>query len=108
MSKMKSTKGPGGKGGGMADISQLFKAMNLNPSDLGGAAAGLNSKSKVNLNAMQSQLNRNMKMALAKERMHKKLEERRAEQAASAAATVATPANIDPSQMRHTVYQPAN
>jgi hypothetical protein len=36
--------------------------MNLNPSDLGGAAAGLNGKTKINMNAMQSQLNRNMKM----------------------------------------------
>jgi len=104
MSKMKSTKGPGGgKGGGMADFAQLFKAMNLNPSDLGGAAAGLNGKTKINMNAMQSQLNRNMKMALTKERMQKKLEERRAEQASATAS-----ASIDPSQMRHTVYQPAN
>jgi hypothetical protein len=85
MSKMKSS-GKGGKGGGgMADFAQIFKAMNLNPADLGGAAAGLSGKTKVNLNAMQAQMGRNMKMALAKERMHKKLDE-----------------------MQHRVYQPEN
>lgn len=97
MAKMKSSGGVGGKGGnGMADIAQLFKAMNLNP----GAAAGINSKSKLNLNAMQSELNRNMKMALTRERMQKKLEEKRAaEEAVVSAAS-------DPAKMRQSVYQP--
>jgi hypothetical protein len=95
MSKMKSGKGGKG-GGGMADFAQIFKAMNLNPADLGGAAAGLSGKTKVNLNAMQAQMGRNMKMALAKERMHKKLDERRTADAAAAAP------------MQHSVYQPAN
>lgn len=85
MSKMKSSGKVGKGGGGMADFAQIFKAMNLNPADLGGAAAGLGGKTKVNLNAMQAQMGRNMKMALAKERMHKKLEE-----------------------MQHRVYQPEN
>jgi hypothetical protein len=97
MSKMKSS-GKGGKGGGgMADFAQIFKAMNLNPSDLGGAAAGLSGKTKINLNAMQAQMGRNMKMALTKERMQKKLEERRAATAAKTAE-----------QLQHSVYQPAN
>ena len=91
MSKMKSS---GKSGGGMADFAQLFKAMNLNPSDLGGAAAGLNGKTKINMNAMQSQLNRNMKMALTKERMHKKLDEKRAAAAQQ--------------ELKHSVYQPPN
>ena len=91
MSKMKSS---GKSGGGMADFAQLFKAMNLNPSDLGGAAAGLNGKTKINMNAMQSQLNRNMKMALTKERMQKKLDEKR-----SAA---------EQQELKHSVYQPPN
>jgi len=95
MAKMKSSGGIGGKGGnGMADIAQLFKAMNLNPGAGGAAAAGINSKSKINLNAMQSELNRNMKMALTRERMQKKLEEKRAAE--------------DPSKMRQSVYQPEN
>jgi hypothetical protein len=95
MSKMKSS-GKGGKGGGgMADFAQIFKAMNLNPADLGGAAAGLSGKTKINLNAMQAQMGRNMKMALAKERMHKKLEERRA-------------ADVSVEPLQHSVYQPAN
>jgi len=93
MSKMKSS-GKGGKGGGMADFAQLFKAMNINPADLGGAAAGLSGKSKVNMNAMQAQLGRNMKMALAKERMQKKLDERKTADAAQ--------------PLQHSVYQPAN
>jgi hypothetical protein len=103
MSKMKSSGGKGAGGGGMADFAQLFKAMNLNPSDLGGAAAGLNGKTKINMNAMQSQLNRNMKMALTKERMHKKLDEKRA---AAAAATAATAASQK--ELKHSVYQPPN
>jgi hypothetical protein len=103
MSKMKSSGGKGAGGGGMADFAQLFKAMNLNPSDLGGAAAGLNGKTKINMNAMQSQLNRNMKMALAKERMHKKLDEKR-----SAAATAATAATAAQQELKHSVYQPPN
>jgi hypothetical protein len=97
MSKMKSS---GKGGGGMADFAQLFKAMNLNPSDLGGAAAGLSGKTKINMNAMQSQLNRNMKMALAKERMHKKLDEKRSGPAATATATT--------QELKHSVYQPPN
>ena len=101
MSKMKSSGGKGAGGGGMADFAQLFKAMNLNPSDLGGAAAGLNGKTKINMNAMQSQLNRNMKMALAKERMHKKLDEKRSA-AATATATAAQ------QELKHSVYQPPN
>lgn len=103
MSKMKSSGGKGAGGGGMADFAQLFKAMNLNPSDLGGAAAGLNGKTKINMNAMQSQLNRNMKMALTKERMHKKLDEKRAAAAAAAAASAAAP-----QELKHSVYQPPN
>jgi len=99
MSKMKSSGGKGAGGGGMADFAQLFKAMNLNPSDLGGAAAGLNGKTKINMNAMQSQLNRNMKMALTKERMQKKLDEKR-----SAAAAAAQPQH----ELKHSVYQPPN
>lgn len=100
MSKMKSS---GKGGGGMADFAQLFKAMNLNPSDLGGAASGLNGKTKINMNAMQSQLNRNMKMALAKERMHKKLDEKR-----SVAATSSTTATAATQELKHSVYQPPN
>jgi len=100
MSKMKSS---GKGGGGMADFAQLFKAMNLNPSDLGGAASGLNGKTKINMNAMQSQLNRNMKMALAKERMHKKLDEKR-----SVVATSSTPATDATQELKHSVYQPPN
>jgi hypothetical protein len=101
MSKMKSS---GKSGGGMADFAQLFKAMNLNPSDLGGAAAGLNGKTKINMNAMQSQLNRNMKMALTKERMQKKLDEKR-----SAVATATATAAAQPQQeLKHSVYQPPN
>jgi hypothetical protein len=99
MSKMKSSGGKGAGGGGMADFAQLFKAMNLNPSDLGGAAAGLNGKTKINMNAMQSHLNRNMKMALTKERMQKKLDEKR-----SAAAAAAQPQH----ELKHSVYQPPN
>jgi hypothetical protein len=105
MSKMKSSGGKGAGGGGMADFAQLFKAMNLNPSDLGGAAAGLNGKTKINMNAMQSQLNRNMKMALAKERMHKKLDEKRSSAATATATATATAA---PQELKHSVYQPPN
>jgi len=106
MSKMKSSGGKGAGGGGMADFAQLFKAMNLNPSDLGGAAAGLNGKTKINMNAMQSQLNRNMKMALAKERMHKKLDEKRS--AAAATAITAATATAAQQELKHSVYQPPN
>ena len=101
MSKMKSSGGKGAGGGGMADFAQLFKAMNLNPSDLGVAAGGVNGKTKINMNAMQSQLNRNMKMALTKERMQKKLDEKRS--AAAAAATAASQ-----QELKHSVYQPPN
>jgi hypothetical protein len=73
--------------------------MNLNPSDLGGAAAGLNGKTKINMNAMQSQLNRNMKMALTKERMQKKLDEKRSAAAAAAQSQ---------QELKHSVYQPPN
>jgi hypothetical protein len=109
MSRMKSSGGKGAGGGGMADFAQLFKAMNLNPSDLGGAASGLNGKTKINVNAMQSQLNRNMKMALAKERMHKKLDEKRAAAATATATSTATAtATMTTQEMRHSVYQPPN
>ena len=107
MSKMKSSGGKGAGGGGMADFAQLFKAMNLNPSDLGGAAAGLNGKTKINMNAMQSQLNRNMKMALTKERMHKKLDEKRSAAATSTTAATAT-ASQPQQELKHSVYQPPN
>ena len=108
MSKMKSSGGKGAGGGGMADFAQLFKAMNLNPSDLGGAAAGLNGKTKINVNAMQSQLNRNMKMALAKERMRKKLDESRSAAAAAAATASVSAVAQSQQELKHSVYQPPN
>jgi hypothetical protein len=108
MSKMKSSGGKGAGGGGMADFAQLFKAMNLNPSDLGGAAAGLNGKTKINMNAMQSQLNRNMKMALAKERMHKKLDEKRSSASTASTSSTAATATASPQELKHSVYQPPN
>ena len=110
MSKMKGSGGGKGKGG-MGDIAQLLKSMNLNMGDLGGlgGGGGGGGKTKVNMGAMQSQLGRNLKMAQSKERMQKKLEEHRA--AALAAAVDAAKQQAkqqqqqQAKQMKHSVYQ---
>lgn len=103
MSKMKGSGGVGKGKGGMGDIAQLLKSMNLNMGDLGGLGGG--GKAKVNLGAMQSQLGRNLKMAQSKERMQKKLEEHRAAALVAAAAAAAAAAKQQPKQMKHSVYQ---
>jgi hypothetical protein len=105
---MTKMKGSGGKGG-MGDIAQMLKSMNLNMGDLagfGGGGAG-GGKTKVNLGAMQSQLGRNFKMAQNKERMQKKLEEHRAA-AAAAAAAAEKQQQQQLKQMKHSVYQAAD
>ena len=113
MSKMKGSGGGGGKGG-MADIAQLLKSMNLNMSDLGGLGGGAGGgKAKVNLGAMQSQLGRNFKMAQSKERMLRKMEERRTAAIAAAASAAKQQQQQhqqqqqkqQPKQMKHSVYQ---
>ena len=114
MTKMKGSGGKSGKGG-MGDIAQLLKSMNLNMSDLaglGGGSAG-GGKTKVSMGAMQSQLGRNFKMAQSKERMQKKLDEHRAAAlaaatAAAAAAAAPTKQQQQPKQMKHSVYQTAD
>jgi len=106
MAKMKGS-GGGGKGG-MGDIAQLLKSMNLNMGDLGGLVGGGGAKAKVNLGAMQSQIGRNLKMAQSKERMQKKLEEHRAAALAAAAAAAAKQQQQPLKQMKHSVYQVAD
>jgi hypothetical protein len=112
---MTKMKGSGGKGmGGMGDIAQLLKSMNLNMGDLAGLGGGSGggSKTKVNLGAMQSQLGRNFKMAQSKERMQKKLDEHRAAAlqaaAAAAAAVQQQQAQPPPKQMKHSIYHSAD
>jgi hypothetical protein len=103
MNKMKAGGGKGGKGG-MGDFAQILKSMNLGAGDLGGLGS-LGGKTKVNFGAMQSQLGRNMKMAQSKERLQRKLEERRA--AALVAAATSTHQQ-EPKEMKHSVYKPSD
>ncbi len=108
MNKMKA--GSGGKGGkgGMGDFAQILKSMNLGAGDLGGLG-GLGGKTKVNFGAMQSQLGRNMKMAQSKERLQRKLEERRsAALVAANAATQQQQQQQQPKEMKHSVYKPSD
>ena len=64
--------------GGMADMAKMAASMGL---------GGKNSK--MNMGAMQSHLNQNIKTAKMKERMQQKLEQRKAEAQAAAAAAAA-------------------
>jgi hypothetical protein len=57
--------------GGMADIQKMFSQFNI---------PGLSKGSKVNVNAMESQLNKNIKHAKMKERIKAKLEAKHAKQ----------------------------
>jgi hypothetical protein len=77
MADMLKKMGMDGGMGGMADIAKMAASMGL---------GGKNSK--LNMGAMQSHLNQNIKTAKMKERMQQKLEQRKAEaqQAAAAAA----------------------
>ncbi len=66
---------------GMDNIEKMFSKMG--PAGMGGMASmmsnmmgGLGGKGKVNVGAMESALNKNLKMAKAKERMKAKLEEK--------------------------------
>ena len=74
LKKMGMDGGMGGMGG-MADIAKMAASMGL---------GGKNSK--LNMGAMQSHLNQNMKTARMKERMQQKLEQRKAEAQQAAAA----------------------
>jgi hypothetical protein len=66
--------------GDMGDIAKMAASMGL-----GGKGA------KLNMGAMQSHLNQNMKMAQTRERMQQKLEQRKAEAQKAAAAAQAKP-----------------
>lgn len=112
MNKMKAGGGKGGKGGmgGMGDLAQILKSMNLGGADLGGLAGMMGGKTKVNLGAMQSQLGRNMKMAQNKERLQRKLEERRVAALVAAAASTHQQQQQQqpPKEMKHSVYKPSD
>jgi hypothetical protein len=56
---------------GMGDIQKIFSQFNI---------PGMNKGSKVNVNAMESQLNKNIKHAKMKERIKSKLEAKHAKQ----------------------------
>jgi hypothetical protein len=58
---------------GMSNIGQMFGDMGMP----GGIPPGLNKKSKINVNAMKSHLERNIKNAKTKENIQKKAEERK-------------------------------
>lgn len=62
---------------GMDNIQQMFSKMG--PGGLGGLMSGLGKGGKVNVGAMESALNKNLKMAKAKERMKAKLEEKQSQ-----------------------------
>ena len=112
MNKMKAGGGKGGKGGmgGMGDLAQILKSMNLGGADLGGLAGMMGGKTKVNLGAMQSQLGRNMKMAQNKERLQRKLEERRVAALVAAAASTHQQQQQQqpPKEMKHSVDKPSD
>ena len=65
---------------GMGDMSKIFSQMGI---------PGLDKNTKVNMGAMEAQMNKNMKMAQMKERMRAKSEQKA--QATSAQATSSTP-----------------
>jgi len=73
---------------GMNNLASMLSKMGMNVP--GGMGSG-----KVNLGAMQSQLNKNMKQAQMRERLLKKVQDKQAA-AAAAAASVAS-ANTKPS-----------
>jgi len=83
MAKMKSMPG-------MNNLAGMLSKMGMNMPGMGGAGGG--GGGKVNFGAMQSQLNKNMKQAQMRERLLKKVQEKQAAAATSAAAT-AIPAN---------------
>jgi hypothetical protein len=62
---------------GMSNIQNMLKQMGL-PADLSNLG-NLSGKTKVNVNAMQSQLERNIKMAQTKEKMRKRAMERQSQ-----------------------------
>ena len=69
---------------GMGDMSKIFSQMGI---------PGLGKNTKVNMGAMESQMNKNMKTAKMKERMRAKFEQK----TATTAANAATPdANVKP------------
>jgi hypothetical protein len=69
---------------GMGDMSKIFSQMGI---------PGLGKNTKVNMSAMESQMNKNMKTAKMKERMRTKFEQK----TATTAANAATPdANVKP------------
>jgi hypothetical protein len=61
---------------GMGDMSKIFSQMGI---------PGLGKNTKVNMGAMESQMNKNMKTAKMKERMRAKFEQKTATTAANAA-----------------------
>jgi hypothetical protein len=81
MSKMKNMPG-------MNNLASMLSKMGMNvPGGMGGGGGA-----KVNFGAMQSQLNRNMKQAQMRERLLKKVQEKQAA-AAATAASASLPAN---------------
>ena len=100
MSKMKSMPG-------MNNLASMLSKMGMNvPGGMGGG--------KVNLGAMQSQLNKNMKQAQMRERLLKKVQDKQAAAAAAAAAaasaaaaTHSIPANTETSSVFKSGEKPA-
>ena len=92
MSKMKSMPG-------MNNLASMLSKMGMNvPGGMGGG--------KVNLGAMQSQLNKNMKQAQMRERLLKKVQDKQAA-AAAAAAAHSIPANTETSSIFKSGEKPA-
>jgi hypothetical protein len=86
---------------GMPDIQDLMKKMNMggangmpNLADLAGMA-GLGRNTKLNMNAMQQQMDRLSKQDAMKARMRKKMEDKQKTQSASVSQPVAQPAISD-------------
>ena len=94
MSKMKSMPG-------MNNLASMLSKMGMNvPGGMGGG--------KVNLGAMQSQLNKNMKQAQMRERLLKKVQDKQAAAAAAAAAAAhSIPANTETTSVFKSGEKPA-
>ena len=68
---------------GMGDMSKIFSQMGI---------PGLGKNAKVNMGAMEAQMNKNMKMAKMKERMRAKSDAKEATTAKQTTTTPSTPA----------------
>ena len=89
---------------GMNNLADMLNKMGMGGM-MGGMGGGGNGKSKVNIGAMQSHLQRNMKVSQMKERMQQKLKAQQQQRDAALAATTQS-AGVSASTNSHAVKTP--